>query len=306
MTALPASPETDTEFSLVYDGPALQGGEMEVGDLAPALLALRDLFDEANEVVGQPADAITLTVRAGFRRGSFVVDLHALKAVWDGVVSLFSSPNATAIANILAIVGISGGIGLIQLIRRSGGKAPKRVVEVTETRSVRIEFEGEPPIDLDARVWRLFQNPKARGALGRVVAPLRKPGIDSVRFRTGAGETRVADTGDVEAFEPEIAQEGEVVSESRRVLQLVSPSFRDGNKWRVSEGGRTLYVSVLDEAFLGRVRRRDELFGDSDFLDVDLRTRQWVEAGQLRVSHEVLKVYRKSGSAQQLMLGFDG
>lgn len=278
---------------------------MEVGDLAPALLALCDLVEEANEAATGGETRVKLTVRAGFRRGSFAIDLRILQEMWKEAATLFSGPHATAVANILAIIGIPGGIGLIQLIRRSRGKAAKSAIQITETRTVRVEFEGEPPVDVDQRVWRLFQNPKAREAASRLVKPLARPGVDSVRFVAGGSETTVADSDSVSSFELPVEHEGEVSREDRRVLQIVAMSFKDGNKWRVSDGGRTLYVSVVDEDFLAKVKRRDVLFGNNDYLDASLRTRQWIEDGQLRVSYEILKIHRHSASAEQLLFGFE-
>jgi hypothetical protein len=37
------------KFHIIYDGPALSSNEMDVKDLAPSLIALAEVFEEANE-----------------------------------------------------------------------------------------------------------------------------------------------------------------------------------------------------------------------------------------------------------------
>lgn len=290
-------------FSLVYDGEGMDDGSMEVVDLAPALLALRDLFEEAAEGADEPVH-LTLRVQAGFRRGSFVVDLNAAASqLLENAVTLFSGSHATALVNALAIIGISGsGVGLIQLVRRGRGRTPRRAVAITETRTVRVEFEGEPPIDVDPAVWRMFRSPRARSSLSKIVQPLARPDIDEAKFRYDGREELIADDASTEAYATPDEHHGEVVGDSRRILQLVAMSFKDGNKWRVSEAGRTLYVSVLDEAFLDRVKQREVLFGQGDYFDVTLRTRQWMEGEQLRTAYDILQVHDHKQSPDQLRL----
>ncbi len=44
-------------FRLKFDGPAVEGGEMDVRDLAPALLELGHLFDAARRALDPTAPA---------------------------------------------------------------------------------------------------------------------------------------------------------------------------------------------------------------------------------------------------------
>jgi hypothetical protein len=60
------------DFSLTYEGPALEDGRMEVHDLAPALLALGDMFQDANTVIDPDGPAIALQIR-DFHEGSFEI-----------------------------------------------------------------------------------------------------------------------------------------------------------------------------------------------------------------------------------------
>src|SRR5581483_11505826 len=104
-------PEAD--FAIVYDGPALETGQMPVRDLAPALLALGELYTEASKIVYPKQPPVSLNVKAN-ERGSFLVWL-ALQAgdTWDTMRDLLVSQDATAIANLMQIV--SGAHGMFWL-----------------------------------------------------------------------------------------------------------------------------------------------------------------------------------------------
>lgn len=89
-------------FSLVYDGPPVAEGTIDARDLAPALLALADLIDEAAPVVDPELPRLSLRVRPDFREGSFEVYLE-LANLYSKFVSLFSGPDAQAWASFLQI-----------------------------------------------------------------------------------------------------------------------------------------------------------------------------------------------------------
>ena len=76
-----ATAERRPEFVLTYDGEALQAHRMAVADLAPALLALGEIFHEANEASDPNAPRVSLEIRA-FDSGSFDVTLSLPRLVW--------------------------------------------------------------------------------------------------------------------------------------------------------------------------------------------------------------------------------
>lgn len=61
--------------SIAYDGEAVRDGSMDVQQLAPALLAVSDLFKAANKATNGEQAALSVRVQAEFGKGSFIIDL---------------------------------------------------------------------------------------------------------------------------------------------------------------------------------------------------------------------------------------
>lgn len=291
----------ETHFSIVYDGDALADGTIDAKELAPALLAFADLVDEASRLVPEQKDGITLRVRAGFEKGSFEVHLEIAK-LYQQFVSLFSGQDATAFANMFQILGIAGLVGLLgvfQLIKRAKGRKPTSVT-IERTERVKVTFEGDPPIEVDKRVWSLFNNSRARKAIEQVIRPLRKQGITDFKIRHRNKDTFEAKQDEVSYFDAPTEHEGETISTSETRLMIVAPSFQEGNKWRVTDGSRNIFVAIQDPAFVVAVQQGAEAFRKGDFLHVTLETRQWIEGADLKAEHGIVKVHRhESGPTQQ-------
>jgi hypothetical protein len=75
-------------------------------------------------------------------------------------------------------------------------------------------------------------------------------------------------------------------------LQIVSLSFQDGNKWRLSDGENSFFATILDDAFNERVAKREEHFSKDDLLRARIRRRQFVVDGRLRSEYEIVQVLR--------------
>jgi hypothetical protein len=241
-------------FDLEYEGPALRNHEMNVRDLAPALLATANLFQEIGRVE-YPAEApVEVTVRAT-EEGSFVVQLHLL---FDTAVGALGSPGVTAVNNLLTM--LNSGIALISLRQ---GRARSREMEQrhSEPGRVLVRYEDGTSLEVPEEVLRLDRNPVIRRNLTEIVRPLEHPGIESLRFRQEEIVLAEVEKRDLPAFSPgdeSPVSPQTILATSKRetYLQIVTAAFKTGNRWRLSDGDSTFYTKIVDEDFLRRVEER--------------------------------------------------
>jgi hypothetical protein len=155
---------------------------------------------------------------------------------------------------------------------------------------VRVVFEGDDPIEVDRRVWQLFSKMSVRKAIEQVIAPLFKQGIDTFKIRRKGKETLKVAEDEAKYFLAPTEHEGETISSTETRVVIVAPSFQEGNKWRVSDGSRNIFVSIEDPNFVGAVQSGREAFRKGDILRVQLQTRQWLEGTELKAEHAIVKV----------------
>ncbi|RMV34302.1 hypothetical protein ALP12_01042 [Pseudomonas savastanoi pv. phaseolicola] len=293
-----------TSLQIVYDGPALQSHEMEVRDLAPALLALGDLFEEANATLNDGRTKVSISVKGSFKTGCFAIDLGVTQSLIQQAQDLFAGNPVTAALNLVTILGLTGTTtkGVFQLIKWVRNRKITNV-EIMSDGVVRI-FCDEDHFETEERVLALFRNWKLRKAFQDVVhKPLQRAGIDYFAVREPHGD--FAAVSDVEAdtfVAPE--QEEERLEENDRIatLQLVNIAFRDENKWRFFDGSSTFYAMISDDRFLHEVEAGDTRFGKGDLLKVVLREKKSMVGEQLKAEHEVVEVIEHRRSGVQLKL----
>jgi hypothetical protein len=290
------------QFHVVFDGPALVEHCMDVRDLAPALIAMADLFTAANQEINGEASSIRVHVNASFKAGSFGIDLVATQHLLAHIRDIFSGHGANPVCNgytIMTMVGFVGGGGLIDLLRRLKGRRPAKVQK--NGRLTTVHFSGAESIEIDSRVMKLYYNSIVRTSLEKVVSPLEREGItdfgividDKVTLAFHDDELGVLSAATLETA-------AEVVSDttSRKMLQIESLTFKDGNKWRVHDGLATFHASIEDKEFLRKINA-GERFGKGDVLMVNLRQVQSVDGGRLNNESMIVKVLEHRDPLQQ-------
>lgn len=282
-----------TQFSILYDGLPVNEGTIDARDLAPALLAFADLVDQAAPIVDQRFPRLTVRVKSGFKEGSFEIFLE-VTTLYDRFINIFSSPEIQTLTALLALLGINGATGLFQLILKSKGRKPKNVTNIIieGKKSIKIIFEEDESATVDEKVWKLFQNIDIRRTVEKILSPINEKGYDLFKIKHKGLEKLTVTEKEAGYFIAPSEREMETTSEIESRLIIVSPSFNSWNKWRVSDGTRTIYVTILDEKFLQVIDKREAAFRKGDILHVILRITQWIESGKLCTEYNIIKVIK--------------
>ena len=284
-----------SEFAVAFEGNAFASKTMDVRDLAPALIALGQAFERANELINGNATSVSLNFRAT-RPGSVEVAL-SLDQLLQGASDVLSGNFFSSAAILLELVFGGSGLGLIGLIKKLRGRKPKKVIEngndvVMEAENVRITVPKE--------VALLYADKFLRGSLGTSVEPLLREGVDRVSFRQDDKELEYVESNEAGYFDTRYVESDidEYIIPRQR-LQILRLGFPKDSKWQLSHGGAAQWYAMEDKDFKGEVER-GKRFGSSDILICEVRVTQYIDAkGSPRVENAVQRVLRHIAPEEQ-------
>lgn len=284
-------------FSIQFSGKAFDHYDIPAPALAQSLLALDGLAKRSAEVAYGKGASVEIKVKAGFRQGSFIVDLVA-KCENDPV---------TAVAVVGGVVTITGGIvGVIKNVLKLGkfsfGKKVEVSAEPEENGLVKVTNQIGQVNYFNASVVNIYNQDRTRSQISRLTQTLDQDGADSISISTGDDDetTEIIDKQDREFFRYE---EGMVLTDNENevILEVVGPMLDGSSRgWKFSEGddGIDFSASVEDDNFLSKVKSGEIKFENGTTVRAIVRTvqRKNIRTITERTIVEVLEVFSTAQS----------
>lgn len=287
-----------TVFRLIYDGEAVRDGEMDVTQLAPALLAVGQMTQAAGRLALGDKASVQVKVKT-VQEGSFDVWLGVGVQYWKVAADILTGPDVSAARTIIEI--LFGGTGLVRFVLWAKGKIPSKI-DRSKPGFVTVWIDGIA-IEVPELVFRLGSDPNVRAALERTIAdPLSNEGIEEVEFRPAKEEpTKITKAERHFFIAPPVSVDGTFETNHTKVFSIVSLSFKHGSKWKLSDGhGAPKPVTMLDADFLARVDSSEVRFAKGDVLICEVRETSRQTSRGLKAEYEIIRVieHRPAGDGQ--------
>lgn len=288
----------DDHFRVIYNGPAVEDGEMDVAQFASSLLALGKLIENVDSIRTGETGRVKVRVRADVKRGSFDVGIavHWLDSLADTATAWAMTPKGAGTLAILGLLGFNAqgavlyaGKGVIQVVRHlRGRRVASQTIQAGNT--TLIAEDGER-IEVDPVVAQLVQEPSIRQPLERFTEPLREDGVDEIRFeeREGVAVERIQ-ASEASAFSAAAGSDPSSSDTFRATYQIKRLFFERGRKWRLSNGAQTIQAEIADQAFWAKVDASEEAFSKDDYMVCTVRMDQWLSPTGLRTEYVVVRV----------------
>lgn len=259
----------EIETIILYDGPALANHDMDVEKLAPALLALASLIQNANHKFNGDTSAVRVTVNADLDQQCFQLKIKLVQDVLSAARSFLGGDVAT-LKEICEWIGIIGG-GAFSLFRviialgkkqqdstvlQAKGGDDSTVIQAGTIENLHVHLPGGTPKQVEA----LLKDPAIVSRAKEVLKPVAEPGYESVSFVDPKKGEKAFEAGKEEvraalAYEPPESPPDPDDDEHNpvHVRVFVKTQRNEGRaQWELKWGGVAHWVSMDHAEWLDR------------------------------------------------------
>lgn len=268
-----------TTISLKYNGPAVDAGQMNAYEVAANMIAFSDFVVLATKTLYGEKTEVRADV-AGFGKGSFVTDLFF--QIVGETATLLSSGTPK---ELIALVAES-----LNLWKHLKGEPPANMERLAGDNGVRVENRDGKVVVFSNSTLNVVFSDKGAETVGRFIRDaLSKEGIDSVAIdQPGAPIDKVV-KNEAQYFS-QVAPETPLYDYQMQLALIIeAPVFKDGNKWRFSDGTVSFYADISDVDFIARVDG-GEAFAKGDSLIVEMRIEQRKQGDKITTERIIVKV----------------
>ncbi len=282
-------------LSLEYRGENADLGRMNSYQAAKSIIAFSDYLSAiAKNIYGEKIE-LTTEIQ-GIRGESFDIDFYLAIGTYSvSTVSFFSSS-----------LGFKEYFEFIKDTIKTWlhlkGLPPKTIVPQNDN-SVKIENHDGKVININNSVINIIADSRAGKAVEEFICKPLESGISELSIKS----PKLKDEAKVEKYQAtyfkQIGMEKPLIdTEVEMGLQIESPTFKEGNKWRFFDGQNSFMADIKDENFLKKVNLGIERFGKGDTLMVTLRIKQSSTLGNLSLERSVMEVLDHQIPPQQANL----
>jgi hypothetical protein len=301
---------------------------MDVKEFGGALIALGDLFHEANKTLNGDVSSVRVVIRPDIDGKCVDFSVEIIQTLIDAAKGLFSGDHVTTAGGIIDwILRISGAsalargsfVGLIQFLKKRDSRAIKGATEFQDADGntlYRIEYEdGSEPDVLAAPVFKMATNKKIIRALERVTDPLREEeGITELEIYkpdsppeqkqriTKEQTPYFLTSATIEIPEPDNVPESDTITTTIRVYGPVYDPKAEN--WRFELDGKPEYIDISDTTIAADAIARGGAFVN-DAYRVRLKvTQHTTQTGKIGIDYKVVKVLDFFPAPRQIGFGF--
>jgi hypothetical protein len=242
-----------------YDGPALVGHDMDVQDLAPALLALADIIQIANRKFNGDSASIKVLVNADIEQKCFQLDVSLVQSMLDQAATLLGQKDVVTVKEIAEWIGLivttsTSLFGIWRWIsgQKSEGGVTFEVGDVAGTTVIIVNGSGNS-ITVPSGAAALLADDEVTKHVKSVLKPLEKEGYNDMSFLFGDKEVVKIDETEARKIisSPSLIQTDDPhqsISKIRGIVRIKSPQYEGSAKWSLLWNGRIIEAEMSEEA----------------------------------------------------------
>lgn len=282
-------------LSLEYRGENADLGRMNSYQAAKSIIAFSDYLSAiAKNIYGEKIE-LTTEIQ-GIRGESFDIDFYlAIGTYTVSTVSFISSS-----------LGFKEYFEFIKDTVKTWlhlkGLPPKTITAQNDN-SIKIENHDGQVINVSQSVINIIADSRAGKAVEEFICKPLESGVAELAIKSPKlkDETKI-EKSQATYFKQIGIEKHLTESEVKMGLQIESPTFKEGNKWRFFDGQKSFLADIKDENFLKKVNLGIERFGKGDTLMVILSIKQSSNLGNLSMERSVIEVLDHQIPLQQANL----
>ena len=286
--------------NLVFDGEYLKEHSIDINILAPSLLGLANLIQNANKLINKDRANVIVKVNAGVKQNCFELSLHFDWSIIEHIKDLLNAPEIKDLKNILEWIGLIGlGSSLVSaplfyLIKKYKGEKIKEE-DIIKSDKENTTIKGN--IIVNNNVITFYNNIDIQKNSQQFMKILENEGIDEIKFVNDGETSNVLHKKDYREYintnlnNYEVGRKTENKNITIRNLVVFKPVLSDqATYWTFMLDNKAINVNIsLTDIAKNAIKRGAITLNDT--YKVELEEEEYRTAtGQYRTTYKILKV----------------